>query len=128
MATQRWGSEVRVVISTLDGSSENTLGFAVEGDVTKADYDVLTPAVEHAVAEHGSVSLLLDLTEFHWEKVDAWGSDLEFGERLHDNIDKMAIVGDHTWQRYLAKLSSPFYAKESKFFESRDDAWGWIRD
>jgi hypothetical protein len=116
------------MITTLDGSTGNALGFAVQGDVTKSDYDVMTPAVEHAASEYGSAKLLIDLTDFRWEKVDAWGSDLSFGKQLHDNIDKMAIVGDHTWQRYLTKLAKPFYAKDARYFESRDDAWDWIRE
>jgi hypothetical protein len=115
------------VIAELDGSSGNALGFAVTGDVARDDYDVLTPAVEQAVDRFGSAKLLLDLTGFHWEKVDAWGTDLAFGEHLHGHIDKLAIVGTHTWERYLARLSTPFYAKQAQYFKRREDAWEWIR-
>ena len=114
------------MIATLPGHGEGTLGFTVSGDVTKEDYAVLTPAVEAAVAAHGTVRLLLDLTDFRWEKVSAWGSDVSFGKELHDSVTKMALVGSKHWERHLASLAQPFYAQEARFFENIDDAWDWI--
>ncbi len=115
-----------MAITTMDRSGGNTLGFKVSGDVTKADYEVLTPAVEKAVGQHGSVNVLLDLTGFHWEKISAWAADLHFGHEFHDKIERMAIVGDKKWEKYLAHLASPFYAKDSKYFDDAADAWTWL--
>jgi len=114
------------VIETMERSTVKILGYRISGDMTKADYQTLTPAVAAAIEAHGSVSLLLDLTEFHWEKVSAWGADLHFGKQFHDKIDKMAIVGDKKWERHLAHLAQPYYAREAKFFETDDDAWIWL--
>jgi len=114
------------MIATLSGAKAGSLGFTVSGDVTKQDYAVLTPAVEAAVAEYGSVRLLLDMTDFHWEKVSAWGDDVNFGKQLHNNVTRMALVGNKNWERHLAKLAQPFYAQEVQFFENLDDAWAWI--
>ena len=114
------------MISTMDRSSGSVLGFTISGNVTKADYQTLDPAVEAAIAKHGSVSLLFDLTGFHWEKVSAWGADLGFGKKFHDSVEKMAIVGDKKWERHLAKLAQPYYAKQAQFFETDDDAWTWL--
>ena len=70
------------MIEEMDRGSGAVLGFSVSGDVTRADYDTLTPAVAAAIEEHGSVRLLLDLTGFYWEKVGAWGADLHFGREF----------------------------------------------
>lgn len=115
------------MIEKMAQSSGADLGFTVSGDVTPADYEVLTPAVAAAVAEHDSVNLVLDLTGFHWEKVSAWGSDLHFGHEFHDKVARMAIVGNKKWEEHLTKLASPFYAKNSRFFDDVDDAWEWLR-
>jgi len=115
-----------MAITTMERSGGSTLGFKVSGDVTKADYAVLTPAVEKAVAQHGTVNVLLDLTDFHWEKVSAWGADLHFGHECHDKIDRMAIVGDKKWEKHLASLASPLYAKNSKYFDNDAEAWAWL--
>jgi hypothetical protein len=115
------------MITQLDQSGGKVLGFAASGDVTKDDFAVLLPTVEKAISEYGSISLLLDLRDFHWEKVDAWASDMRFGRELHDKIERMAIVGDHTWQKHLARLAQPFYAKEAKYFEQADPGWAWVK-
>jgi len=109
------------MIETMERSTGDVLGYRISGDVTKADYDTLTPAVGAAIDKHGSVSLLLDLTDFRWEKVSAWGSDLNFGKQFHDSVEKLAIVGNKKWMGHLAKLAQPFFAKEVKFFETDDD-------
>jgi hypothetical protein len=114
------------MIKQLPAHGESALGFTVSGDVTKDDYAVLTPAVEAAIAAHGTVQLLLDLTDFHWEKVSAWSSDLHFGKETRHNVSRMALVGHKNWERHLATVAQPFYAKEVRFFEIIDDAWAWI--
>lgn len=101
------------------------LGFLAVGDVTAEDYHVLQPAVEAAVQQHGSVRLVLDLTEFHWEKVEAWGADLRFGGTFRHAIERMAIVGDRTWERWLTRMAEPFYAQQAQFFTDQDAAWAW---
>ncbi|GAA4063771.1 SpoIIAA family protein [Agromyces indicus] len=116
-----------MTITQSDRSSGDILGFVVSGDVTKADYDVLTPAVEAAVEEHGEVKLMLDLTDFRWEKVGAWGADLRFGHEFHEKVARMAIVGHKKWEERLALLASPFYAREAAYFEDPDAAWAWLR-
>ena len=116
------------MLETMEKSSGNVLGFRMVGDVTKADYATLDPAVEAAVKQYGSVNLLFDLTQFHWEKATAWGSDLDFGHIYKDKIDKMAMVSHAKWAKHLAKLAEPFYAKEIKAFETDDDAWDWLKE
>lgn len=113
-------------ITAQDRTRGKNLAFSVSGEVTKEDYDVLTPAVAEAIDEHGSVNLLIDLTEFRWEKVSAWGSDLEFGHRYHEKIDRLALVGDKTWERHLAHMAAPFYTKAAAYFEDADAAWAWL--
>jgi predicted acylesterase/phospholipase RssA len=114
------------MIETMERSTGKILGYTISGDMTKADYQTLVPAVEAAIKDHGSVSLLFDMTAFRWEKVNAWSSDLNFGKQFHDAVDKMAIVGNKSWERHLTKLAQPYYAKEAKFFETDDDAWDWL--
>lgn len=114
------------MIETLPRSHDAVLGFAVAGDVTAEDYQVLTPAVQAAVATHGTVRLLLDLTAFHWEKAEAWAADLRFGEQFRHAIDRMAIVGDRAWERWLTRLAEPFYAQQATFFTDPEEAWTWL--
>jgi len=114
------------MIETTEKSSGDTLGYKASGDITKADYQTLEPAVEAAIQKYGSVKLLFDLTDFKWEKVSAWGDDLNFGKQYKDSVEKMALVGDAKWEKHMTRVAGPLYAKEAKYFENVDDAWDWL--
>ena len=118
------------MIEKLEQSSGNVVGYKASGEIDKSDYDIFVPEVEALIEQEGSINLLLDLTEFKWEKVSAWGADMKFGKHMRKNISKMAIVGDKRWQKWLAKIVDPFYAKEAKYFPSLENeaAWAWLKD
>lgn len=115
------------MIETMSQSKDNVLGYRVVGDVTKEDYATLVPAVQAAVKQYGAVRVLFDLSQFKWEKVDAWGKDFGFGKEFKDKIERMALVGQESWGKHLTKLAEPFYAQEAKWFEDVDDAWTWVK-
>jgi hypothetical protein len=49
---------------------------------------------------------------------------------FHEKIQKLAIVGDKTWEKWITHLARPFYAKEAKYFQSADmaKAWSWLKE
>jgi len=114
------------MLETLDKSSGNVIGYKIVGDMTKEDYATLDPAVDAAINQYGSINLLLDMTEFKWEKVNAWSTDLNFGKKYKDSIQKMALVGNKKWEKAMAKAAQPFYAVAIQYFETDDDAWDWL--
>ena len=82
------------------------------------------------VQKEGNVRILFNLTGFKAEKIDAFVADLKFGHKFHEKIQKMAIVGDKIWEKWITHLARPFYAKEAKYFQSVDTAkaWSWLRE
>jgi SpoIIAA-like len=114
------------MIEQIARSHDNVLGFRVSGDVTRDDYDILDPAVRAAVDASGSAHLLLDLTDFHWERAEAWGRDLRFGKELGSSLQRMAIVGNRSWEKLLARLAAPFYAQDARYFDDPEEAWAWL--
>jgi len=118
------------MIEKIEQSSGNVIGYRVSGIVGKEDYAELTPQLESLIEQEGHINLLLDLAEFKWEKVSAWGADMKFGKKFRKKITKIAIVGDKKWQEWLAKVADPFYAEEAKYFSSEDGeaAWEWLQE
>lgn len=119
-----------MMFEKLNESSGPVVGYKIIGKVTPEDYQQLNTEVQALVDENNEVCLLLDLQEFAGEEVKAWLPDLKFGHRFHDTIAKMAIVGDKRWEKLIAALADPFYAKDAKFFhaEETDKAWAWLRE
>ncbi|MEN6291941.1 MAG: STAS/SEC14 domain-containing protein [Methanobacterium sp.] len=118
------------MIEKMSESEGKILGFKAVGTVTKADYKVLVPEVQTLIEKEGSISMLLDLRQFKWEDIGAWMADMNFGRTYHDKIDKMAIVGDKTWEKWMTTLAEPFYSKKARFFYSEDidSAWKWLKE
>ena len=109
-------------------SEGKVVGYKLIGTITKADYETLMPEVEALVKQEGTINMLLDLSQFRWEKINAWGSDWKFGREYYQKITKLAIVGDKKWEEWSTKLAEPFYAGEAKYFsaDSVDEAWKWL--
>jgi len=114
----------------LDDSHDNVIGYTAIGSITKDDYSEMVPEVEALAEEYETIDMLIDLTQFKWEKVSAWGADLRFGREFRKKIERLAIVGDKRWESWLTKMAAPFYAREAKFFhtDEMDSAWQWLSD
>jgi L-2-hydroxyglutarate oxidase LhgO len=112
------------------GSSGNVVGYKAAGTLTAADYKKLEPEVKALVEKQGNIRMMFDMSEFKWEKVEAWVSDFKFGSEFHNKIDKMAIVGDKSWEKWMAHLAKHFYARDAKYFKSADmdKAWAWLKE
>jgi hypothetical protein len=118
------------MLEKMSEGSGPVVGYRVVGKVTAEDYQQLNPEVQALVDQYDEVCLLLDLQEFAGEEAKAWLPDMKFGHRFHDKINKMAIVGDKRWEKWLTALADPFYAKDAKLFHSGeiDKAWAWLRE
>jgi hypothetical protein len=118
------------MIRKLAESSGNVVGYKAIGTITASDYLKLEPEVKALVEKEGNIRMLVDLSEFKWEKIEAWLQDLKFGSEFHHEIQKMAIVRDKTWEMWKTHLAKPFYAHDAKFFHSGDidKAWAWLRE
>jgi hypothetical protein len=118
------------MIEKLSESSGNVVGYKAKGVITSTDYLKLEPEVRDLIEQVGNIRMLIDLTDFQWESLAAWLPDLEFGYEFRKKIDKMAIVGDKTWEKWMSHLARPFYARNVKFYHSDDigKAWAWLRE
>jgi hypothetical protein len=118
------------MLEKLSESSGPVVGYKVDGKVKAEDYQQLNSEVQALVDQYDEIYILLDLQEFAGEEAKAWLPDMKFGHRFHDKINKMAIVGDKRWEKWLAALADPFYAKDAELFHSDevDKAWAWLRE
>jgi len=111
-------------------SSGNVVGYKAIGTLTASDFKKLEPEVKALVEKQGNIRMMYDMSEFKWEKAEAWIEDLKFGHEFHKKIDKLAIVGDKTWEKWITHLAKPIYAKDAKYFKTADTdkAWAWLRE
>ena len=121
------------MIESIEGMPEETFGFRLSGEVSRADYDtVLIPALEKAFAR-GSVRCLCQLgPEFEGYEAGAVWEDLKTGARFgvghHSAWKRMALVTDVEWVRHMVSLFGWMAPGELKLFplDQLEEAKAWV--
>jgi hypothetical protein len=116
------------MIETLQTRSPKVIGFRLSGKLHDEDYKSFVPAVDAAVAVEGKVRLFAQFEDFHgWDLHAAW-DDFRFGIKHYKDFDRIAMVGDHKWEKWLATLCRPFTKAKVKYFDASEvnAAWNWI--
>ena len=106
------------MIRVLSEMPAGVIGLEAIDDVEEEDYrDVLVPAVEAAVAEHGKVRLVYVLgPEFDDYEGEAVWEDLKLGARHLTSFERMAIVTDARWARPAVKIFSVLWPGQARAF------------
>ena len=115
-------------LERLPDSHDDVVGFKLTGKVAATDYATLSLTLDQILAEHDTVGLLIDTTDFAGIEAKALLDDWKVGRNYHDRIHKVAVVGDGLLAKGIAKLASPLYAQAAKHFAAHDvdEAWHWL--
>ncbi|MGE0665274.1 MAG: STAS/SEC14 domain-containing protein [Sphingomonadales bacterium] len=105
------------------------ISLRVTGKMSRADYETLEPLMKSQVARHQKPDMLIVMEDF--KGFDGFGAvldDLKLDVRYHDEVGKVAMVGDRTWQKIAVKIFSPFYGSEMRYYEQSEleDAKRWL--
>ena len=110
--------------------NEFFLSLKAVGKLTHADYEIINPMIDSALAGIKSprIKVLVDGSELEgWELRAAW-DDFKLGLKHGGEFDKVAIFGNKKWQEYSAKIGSWFISGEVKYFEDLNEALSWIQE
>lgn len=106
------------------------LEIRVSGQLHKPDYELFVPEVERLIKQHGRIRMLVQLNEFRGWTAGALWEDIKFDVRHFSDIERLAIVGEETWEQGMASFCAPFTRAEVRFFpvERADEARDWIEE
>ena len=110
------------MIKLLSGMPAGVLGLQAIDDVEEEDYrNVVVPAVDAAIAEHGKVRLVYVLgPEFdEYEEEAAW-EDLKLGVRHPASFERIAIVTDARWAGPTIRIFSVLWPGQARAFPLAD--------
>ena len=105
------------MIEQLTGLSDNACGFKMSGKLHDEDYQKFVPAIDAVIAKHGKVRLLAQFHEFQGWDLHALWDDAKFSTTHCTTIDRIALVGDKTWEKWMAKVCKPFTMAQIRYFE-----------
>ncbi len=94
----------------------------ITGKLVQADYGHFVSDFERLVRQHGKLRVLFDMTGFHgWDAGAVW-EDIKFDVKHFADIDRLAMVGDKTWQHGMATFFKPFTQATTRYFDHADNA------
>jgi SpoIIAA-like len=117
------------MIEQLESPSDKVLGFRLSGKLHDEDYKTFVPTIDEA-AKDGKVRLLAQFHDFHgWDAHALW-DDIKFATTHCTKFDRIALVGDKTWEKWMAKVCKPFTLAKVRYFDVSeiDQAWTWLKE
>jgi hypothetical protein len=117
------------MIELLPTDSPKIVSVRISGKLHDEDYKTFVPAVEAIVAAEGKIRLFAQFVAFQgWDLQAAW-DDFKFGVKHYHDIERIAIVGDKKWEKWMATFCKPFTQASVKYFDAPEveAAWSWLR-
>jgi hypothetical protein len=118
------------MIERLPQTSDQVLGFKMSGTLHDEDYKQFVPVIDAAVAKHGKVRLLAQFHDFKGWDMHALWDDIKFSTTHCTKIDRIALVGEKTWEKWMAKVCKPFTMAKTRYFDASemDAAQAWLAE
>ena len=116
------------MIETIQTGSPKVVGFRLCGKLHDGDYKQFVPTMETILTAEGKVRLFIQLEDFHgWDLHAAW-DDLKFSLKHYSDFERIAMVGDRKWEKWMAGFCRPFTKAKVKYFDRSevDAAWKWL--
>jgi len=110
---------------------DNIIAIRASGQLTDEDYQQFLPQLEEPINQLGKVSLLVEFDNFSGWDFDAAKDDFMFGIKHLSDFDRIAMVGDKSWEYWMTLIAKPFLlSSEVRYFnrENLQDAWDWLRE
>jgi hypothetical protein len=117
-----------VMLKELEGGK--VLEVNANGTLSKDDYSNLVPAVERLIHDHGRINILFSMDHFHgWSPGGLW-EDMKFDVHHFGDIQRLALVGDKRWEKWMARFCRPFTSAKIRYFDRQhtDEARGWVSE
>ncbi len=118
------------MIEVIPQDSDTVLAFKLSGTLHDEDYKLFVPAVDAAVAKHGKARILAQFHDFKGWDLHALWDDIKFSTTHCTKIDRIALVGEKAWEKWMAKVCKPFTMASIKYFDASemDAAKRWIAE
>ena len=116
------------MIRLIDGP--DFVELEASGTLTSGDYDEVLPRIEALAEQRGPLRFYIELKDFRgWSPAALW-RDIKFDMRHQADMDRVAIVGENRWEKWLTQLSRPFFRADVRYFarEHADEARRWVRE
>ena len=109
----------------------NTFAIRATGKLSHEDYQRFLPKLEEQLNELGKVSVLFELDNFSGWELEAAKDDFKFGMKHIADFERIALVGDKAWEKWMTLIAKPFLSSGTVRYFNREElqqAWDWLRE
>ncbi|HSI15993.1 MAG TPA: STAS/SEC14 domain-containing protein [Chthoniobacter sp.] len=100
----------------------------LNGTLTKEDYARFVPDTEEMIRQHEKINMLVILDDFHgWDAGALW-EDIKWDAKHFNHVERIAVVGDSKWQKWMTAFCKPFTTAQVNYFEHSQmpEARAWL--
>jgi len=107
-----------------------TVGFRLEGRLTREDYRLLAPILERSLDQEGGLAVLLDLSGFQGLAVRFGVMDLVRGRKYNRKLKRLAVLDDGLFAEWFTLKAARYLSAEVRAFAPGEEerAWEWITE
>lgn len=119
-----------MAIELMEDVVNKSLEVHLSGKLSADDYQTLEPGVEKLIDASGKINMLVVMKDFHgWDMGAVW-EDIKFATKHCRDVEKIAMVGENTWEKWMAAICKPFTMSTIKYFETanEDEARAWLNE
>ena len=110
-----------MAIELTENAAEKVLEVKASGKLSKADYEHFEPAVSGLIETAGKIKILFVMHDFHGWEIGAVWEDIKFATKHCRDIAKIAMVGEHAWEKWMATICKPFTMSSIKYFDAGEE-------
>jgi hypothetical protein len=106
-----------------------TLEVRASGKLSAQDYHDFEPAVDGLI-ESGKIKILFEMHDFHGWEMGAMWEDIKFATKHCRDIEKIAMIGEKNWEKWMAVICKPFTMSKIKYFDAGEveAARAWLAE
>lgn len=98
----------------------------LEGTLGPDDCRHFVDEIDRAFSHRGMVRVLIDLTRIYGASPGPLWEPLAIDPGRFGHIDRIAVLGEPTWQPLMQRFTSPFKAARVRYFEDQREAEAWL--
>ncbi len=118
------------MIEAISFDSPKILGFKLSGTLHDEDYKNFVPVIDAALASHDKVRLLAQFHDFRGWDLKALWDDIKLSTTHCTKIERIALVGEKAWEKWMAQVCKPFTMAKIRYFDVQElaAAKSWLTE
>ena len=104
------------------------LEIDLHGKLTRQDCEKFVPETERLIRQQGKIAILVTMHDFEGWDMGALWEDLKWEVKHFNDIERLAIVGEESWHKWMAGFCKPFTTATVRYFTFAqiNEAHAWV--